>query len=62
MSTREEMMKPVDRRGVLRGMLRGAAIAGVSMALIPNATEAVPLATGHAGRGRRRCGWRWVNW
>jgi hypothetical protein len=44
MSTREEMMKPIDRRGGLRGMLRGAAIAGVSMALIPNATEAVPQA------------------
>jgi hypothetical protein len=49
MSTREEIMKPIDRRSVLWGVLRGAAIVGVSMALIPSATEAVPLATGHAG-------------
>jgi len=29
--------------------LRGAALVGASMALIPSATEAVPLATGQAG-------------
>jgi hypothetical protein len=53
MSTREQITNLIDRRSMLRGMLCGAAIAGVSMALIPNATEAQSRPPGSRPPGSR---------
>jgi len=36
-------MKTIDRRGLVRGILCGAAVAGAGLALIPVAATAMPL-------------------
>jgi hypothetical protein len=42
-------MTEIDRRGMLSGILRGAAVVALGLAVMPAAAEAAPLAIGETG-------------